>query len=196
MSPLVSTTSKHLIEILLTDPKIAETVYDDSKNKEKYKICTVRADGTIVMGKTRYLWWNRLINCQDVLPFESFALKVWNALVDMSSGINNTAIMKGLSHEIVMKSVRDNKYDWVIERLFDCWKHVAQHSSGFSAPEVPAGTRASGQGREREVYIDNDAPRNITININGQTKTIPIIDSVGDRMNIGLEFGFLGFKKM
>jgi len=196
MNTLVSQRSKLLINVLLTDPKIAEVVYEDSKNKDKYKICTIRDNGSIVMGKTRYLWWNQLLNCQDVLPFESFALKVWNALVDLSSGINNTAIMKGLSHEIVMNSVRDKKFDWIIDRLYDCWKHVAQNSAGFSAPEVPAGTQVSDQGCEQIRIVRNDAPNNIIIKINGQSKVIPIVDSVGDSWNVGLEFGLLGFKRV
>ena len=195
MDMLVSKRSKLLINVLLTDSKIAEVVYEDSKNKDKYKICTIRDDGSIVMGKTRCLWWNRLLNCQDVLPFESFALKVWNALVDLSSGINNTAIMKGLSQEIVMNSVRDRKYEWVIDRLYDCWKHVAQNSDGFSAPEVPAGTQVSDQGCGR-VHVVHDAPSNIIIKIKDETKVIPIVDSVGDTWPVGLEFGLLGFKKM
>ena len=195
MDTLVSQRSKLLINVLLTDPKIAEIVYEDSKNKDKYKICTIRDNGSIVMGKTKYLWWNQFLNCQDVLPFESFALKVWNALVDLSSGINNTAIMKGLSQEIIMNSVRDKKYDWVIDRLYDCWKHVAQNSAGFSSPEVPAGTQVSDQGWNgiREVQ---SGPSNIVIKINDQTRVIPIVDSVGDTWNVGLEFGLLGFKKI
>lgn len=191
MKTLVSERSKLLIKVLLSDPKIAEKVYEDSKNKEKYKICIIRNDGSIVMGKTKCVWWNQLLNCQDVLPFESFALKVWDALVDMSSGINNTAIMKGLSHEIVMKAVRGNEYDWVVDRLYDCWKHVAQDSSGFSAPEVPAGAQVTDQGRARFMKQE---PSTIVINLNGQSKVIPIIDSVGDRWDVGVEIGFLGFK--
>lgn len=193
MNTLVSNRSKLLIQVLLTDSKIAETVYEDSKNKEKYKICTIRDDGSIVMGKTKYRFWNQLLNCQDVLPFESFALKVWNALVDLSSGINNTAIMKGLSQEIIMNSVRDKKYDWVIDRLYDCWKHVAQNSEGYSA--VPAGTQVSDQGHTN-VDVVRDVPSQIVIKINDQKKVIPIVDSVGDTWNVGLEMGIVGFKKM
>lgn len=195
MDMLVSQRSKLLINVLLTDPKIAEIVYEDSKNKEKYKICTIRDNGSIVMGKTKVLWWNQLLNCQDVLPFESFALKVWNALVDLSSGINNTAIMKGLSQEIIMNSVRERKYDWVVDRLYDCWKHVAQNSAGFSSPEVPAGTQVSDQGCERVRVVDG-APNNIIIKIKDQTRVIPIVDSVGDPWEVGLEVGLLGFKKI
>lgn len=192
MKQLVDKRSKLLIEILLSDPKIAEKVYEDSTNKEKYKICTVRNDGAVVMGKTRFRWWNQLINCQDVLPFESFALKVWDALVDMSSGINNTAIMKGLSQDIVMNAVRDREFDWVVERLYDCWKHVAQNSSGYEKV-VPAGTRASGQDR---INVISESPRQIVINVNGQSKVLPIVDSVGDTWDIGLEFGLVGLKSM
>lgn len=193
MNTLVSNRSKLLIQVLLTDPKIAETVYEDSKNKDKYKICTICDNGAIVMGKTKYRWWNQLLNCQDVLPFESFALKVWNALVDMSSGINNTAIMKGLSQEIVMNSVRDKKYDWIIDRLYDCWKHVAQNSAGYST--VPEGTQVSDQGRYAGVVGETN-PRQIVINVNGKSRVIPIVDSVGDTWNVGLEVGVVGFTKM
>lgn len=191
MNTLVSNRSKLLIQVLLTDPKIAETVYEDSKNKDKYKICTICDNGSIVMGKTKCRWWNQLLNCQDVLPFESFALKVWNALVDMSSGINNTAIMKGLSQEIVMNSVRDKEYDWTVDRLYDCWKHVAQNSTGYS--EAPAGAQVSDQGRY--VSVNSNGPRQIVINVKGKSKVIPIVDSIGDTWDVGLEVGVVGFTK-
>lgn len=193
MNALVSERSKLSIRILLTDRKIAETVYEDSKNKDKYKICTIHNDGSVVMGKTKCLWWNQLLNCQDVLPFESFALKVWNSLVDMSSGINNTAIMKGLSQEIIMNSVRDKNYDWVVDRLYDCWKHVAQNSDGYAHLEEPAGSRAPGQGQMRTV-VQHNADK-IVINVNGEYyREIPIVDSNGDRWPVDLEIGLLGFK--
>lgn len=195
MSMLVSQRSKLLIKVLLTDAKITQSVYEDAKNKEKYKICTIRDNGSIVMGKTKFPWWNQFLNCQDVLPFESFALKVWNALVDMSSGVNNTAIMKGLSQEIIMNSVRDNKYDWVIERLYDCWKHVAQNSDGFANPVVSADAQATGQ--DRNVIVNqHHEPSKIVINVGNKSRIIPIIDSVGDTYDVGLEIGVLGFTKI
>lgn len=145
------------------------------------------------MGKTRFAWWNQLLNCQDVIPFESFALKIWDALVDLSSGINNTAILNGLSHEIVMKSVRDNKYDWVIERLYDCWSHVAQQSEGYHKPEVFEDTRRNGQGREK-VVIRNEEPMQIVLNIDGHRRVIPIVDSRGESMRLGVEVGITGIR--
>lgn len=193
METLISVKSKHLIDILLCDRKIAETVFEDTTNKEKYKICTIRNNGSIAMGKTRIKWWNQLLNCQDVFPFESFALKVWNALVDLSSGINNTAILKGLSQEIVMNAVRDKKYDWVVQRLYDAWAHVAQDSDGFQKPQVPAGN--DNLEHENRQY-PSSSPRQIVLNIGGQSKIIPIIDSVGDPLRIGVEVGITGFRRL
>ena len=111
---VLSERSRNLIKVLLSDEKIRQKVYEDTKEFEKYKICTICNDGTIVLGKTRWRFWNRLLNCQDELPFESFALRVWDALVDLSSGFNNTAILEGLSREIVLSSVREREYDYVL----------------------------------------------------------------------------------
>lgn len=193
MDKLISDKSKLLIRVLLTDSKISETIFENVKDRGKYKICTICDNGSIIMGKTRFAWWNQLLNCQDVIPFESFALKIWDALVDLSSGINNTAILNGLSHEIVMKSVRDNKYDWVIERLYDCWAHVAQESEGYRKPEVFEDTRRNGQGREKIVIRDNE-PMQIVLNIDGHRRVIPIVDSRGDSMRLGVEVGVTGIR--
>lgn len=105
----ISNQSKMMIQMMLTDSKISEKVFENTKDKEKYKICTIEDSGAVILGKTSWRLWNRLLNCQDILPFESFALKVWDALVDCSSGTNNKAILEGLSREVVMNSVRNKK---------------------------------------------------------------------------------------
>jgi len=186
------------METLLTDTHIAEKVFENQADKEKYKICTIQEDGTVIMGKTSVMWWNRLINCQDKLQFESFALRVWDALVDNSSGLNNKAITEGLSREIVVNSIRNKDYNWVVSRLFDCWSHVAQLSDGYQRPASPEGGQGvMPQGSERPVIIkSNDEPRQIVLNINGQNRVIPIYDSVGDPLNIGLEVGVTGFRRI
>lgn len=191
MSKSISDRSKLVIQLLLTDSKIAEKVFENVDDKEKYKICTIKNSGAVILGKTSCRFWNQLLNCQDKIPFESFALKVWDSLVDASSGINNTAIMKGLSQEIIMKSVREHEYDWVVGRLYDCWRHVAQKSEGYQQNVAPAGAPVNYQGVEKVTITDN-GPRKIVLNINGVEKTIPILDSIGDTFNIGLDFGITG----
>lgn len=186
------------MQTLLTDSKIAEAVYENEKDKEKYKICTIQSNGTVVMGKTSVSWWNKLLNCQDKLPFESFALKVWDALVDLSSGLNNKAITEGLSREIVINSVRNKDYNWVVSRLFDCWTHVAQLSEGYQEPASPAGGQGVvPQGREKVIITErNDEPKQIVLNVNGKPRVIPFIDSVGDQLNLGLEVGITGIRQL
>lgn len=192
---LVGPASKLLMQVLMTDPKISEKILNNTNDVDKYKICTIRDDGTIVLGKTSVRWWNQLLNCQDKIPFDSFALKVWDALVDMSSGLNNKAILNGLSIEIVKKSVRKHEYDNVVHRLYDCWTHVAQKSAGFQQALSPEGGPGSAQDCLEGINT-RSKQREIVININGTKKTIPFIDSVGDPLNIGLDYGFIGFHKV
>ena len=72
-------------------------------------------DGVIILGVTRFRWWNQLIGCQVKLPFESWALAVWDALVNMSKGGNKDALEHGLSVEIAKKAQREEEYNWVVE---------------------------------------------------------------------------------
>lgn len=197
MSALVSEKSRLLIQVLLTDTKIAEKVFENIHDKEKYKICTIENNGVVTLGKTSCRWWNRLLNCQDKLTFESFALKVWDALVDASSGLNNKAILHGLSQEIVMKSVRDREYDKVVERLYECWTHVAQNSAGYQSAPSPEGDLANGQGGTKVINVRPEGQRNIVIYLDDKTKhVIPFVDSIGDTFNIGLEYGITGLKRI
>lgn len=195
MEQLISHASKLLIQVLLTDSKISEKVLENSTDADKYKICMIRDNGTIVLGKTSVNWWNQLLSCQDKIPFDSFSLKVWSALVDMSSGLNNKAILDGLSIELVKKSVREKKYDDVVKRLYDCWTHVAQNSAGYQLPVFPAGNQGSAQDRV-VITNQNNASRNIVIKINGIEKTIPFVDSIGDPLRVGLDVGVVGIREL
>ena len=195
MEKLVSDASKLLMQVLMTDSNVSTKILDNANDAEKYKICTIRDNGTIVLGKTSVRWWNQLLGCQDKIPFDSFALKVWDALVDLSSGLNNKAILNGLSIEIVKNSVRKKDYKYVVHTLHDCWAHVAQKSEGYQKALSPEGGPGSAQDCPGLVRM-SEKPREIVININGTKKTIPFIDSNGDTLNIGLDYGFIGFRKM
>ena len=192
MKELVSDKSKLLIQIMLTDTKVRERVFENIKDREKFKTCTIHDDGTTVLGKTSFEWWNKLLNCQIVIPFESFALKIWDALVDLSSGLNNKAIMEGLSREVVMNSVRKTNYDWVVDRLFDCWKHVAQKSEGYKTSASPEGEEVIENRDGTPILNLNERERKIVICINGEERVIPIIDSIGDPLRLGLKYGITG----
>ena len=175
------------IEALLGDPRIAERVFNNREDNEKYKICTVNDTGTVILGKTRFRWWNALIKCQDKIQFIDFALRVWSALVDLSKGLNKEAVLKGLSQEIIEQSVRDNNYSYVVNRLFDCWRFVAQESVGFQ-PAVTEGIQ--------QVKVAHEITPRIILQVAGGEKTIPIVDSVGDEMRIGVKLGITGVEQI
>lgn len=190
MDKLVSSTSKSFIQSMLTDTKIKERITENTKKRDKYRVIDILDDGNIVLGETPIRFWNRLIGCQTVIPFESFALKIWDALVDLSSGINNEAITEGLSREIVMKSMRNKDYNWVIHRLFDCWLHVANKSLGFTESGSPEGEQVLRALDGNQIGVVRD--RKIILSINGEDRVLPILDSIGDPLRVGLKYGITG----
>lgn len=193
MEAILSEKSKKLIGMLLLEPQIKATVFEKLHHVDKYKMYTINDDGSITLGETKTQWWNKLIGCQLTIPFDSFALKVWEALVNLSTGVNQTAIIEGLSREIVMKAVKEKDFDWVVERLYDVATKVAQKSKitdGVGA--VPEGTRVSGP----RLNTVSNCPENLVININGcKKKVLSFKDCVGDPL-IEIEYGVIGAKRV
>ena len=119
MKKLLSDSSKLLVKFLLTKPKIAEKVFVDVKNNKEYKIYDVLDDGTIYLGESSIPFWNHLIKCEKKIPFELFALRVWDAVVGLADENAKTIIAEGLSKDILNNAIRDDKYDEVVNRLID-----------------------------------------------------------------------------
>ena len=192
MESLLSEKSKRIIGILLLEPQIKATVFEKIDHVDKYKMFTINNDGSITLGETKYNFWNRIIGCQLTIPFESFALKVWEALVNLSTGLNQKAIAEGLSREIVMKAVKEKDFNWVVERLHNVATMVAQKSQiadGIGADT--AGSPALGP----RLNTSEQLPRDIVININGRKQVCHFKDSVGDPM-FNVELGIVGLKRV
>lgn len=189
----MSEKSKKLVGMLLLEPQIKATVFEKLDHIDKYKMYTIKDNGDVVLGETKVQWWNNLIGCQRTVSFVDFALKVWEALVNLSTGANQTAIIEGLSREIVMKAVKERSYDWVVERLYDVATKVAQKSKitdGVGAD--PAGSRVSGP----RLNEGSNFPENLVININGsKKKVLSFKDCVGDPL-IEIEYGIVGAKRV
>ncbi len=177
---LLSDKSKKLIGILLSETSIRATVFEKIDNSEKYKMYTIEGNGCITLGETRFKFWNKLIGCQLTVPFESFALKVWQALVNLSNGLNREAIEKGLSQEIVMKAVKEKSFDWVVERLYDVATKVAQKSSISDGTDVATADAPGKSGPRRMVETITPQREEIVININGCKHTLRCNDAFGD----------------
>lgn len=128
----LSEKSVKLIEMLLEDPAIKGNLIDDP-NKEVYKTLTICEDGSIVLGKTRCLWWNRLIGDEKTLSFIDFAIKVITALSGQANN-QNEIVLKGLTEDLIRKAVAADKYDYVVDRLFDVARYGTSgpiHSEAF-----------------------------------------------------------------
>lgn len=200
-SKLLSEKSRKIIGLLLLEPQIRANVFETIDHSEKYKIYTIKDDGSVILGVTKFIWWNKLIGCQTIIPFESFCFKVWDALVNLSEGINQKAILEGLSREIVMNSIRKQNYDWLTERLYNIATMVAQKS------QLSDGERSMtdngplyhvGKSGQAHGAIDNSndsTPRELCININGVKKRMSFVDAIGDP-TFQVEIGVTNVKKL
>ena len=192
MEALLSPKSKGIISILLLDKEIKAHVFEKIDHIDKYKMYTIMDNGDVVLGETKYTFWNRLIGCQRTIPFESFALKVWDALVNLSVGLNQKAIMEGLSREIVMKAVKEKDFNWVVERLDNVVRMVAQKSTIADG----AGVSTAGDGAfGPKLNTSNQTPSGVIINVNGRKQVCHFKDSLGDPV-IDVEVGIVGVKRV
>lgn len=132
----LSSKSVKLIELLLSDPTIRKELIDD-KNGELFKTVTIQEDGSIVLGKTRCLWWNRLLGDEKILSFTDFAFRTVAALSGQKCNVNDI-ILKGLSEEVIRNAIQDDQFDVVVDRLFDAARYGVQgnlNSTGFAVSD-------------------------------------------------------------
>lgn len=182
-----------LMHYLMQDATIASKVKSTGKPKKPYAIYTINSDGTVVLGETRYRWWNQLIKCQFTLTFEMFATCVWDALVDLSTGENQEALLQGLSKEILEKAQREKKYDWVVERLVDCFRHVC-NSKDDTEPRLEGRPGKSGrkEGASPLVIRDSDGkPVVVNVNLGNTTRAFRFPDATGNA-NLVVDLGVVG----
>ena len=156
---------------LLEEEKISNKVYNNLKDKDRYPLCTICVDGTIILGKTKYHFINQLLSCQDKIPFESFALRVWDALVELSAGENTIALKENLSIEIAKKAIVEGDYNGLVKKLVLCYEHVCNKKPISNETSADAGGEAS--------TIDEGV---ITIVNGNRRRMIKVKDDIGDSL--------------
>lgn len=168
---------------------IANKVKAAGKEGRSYKSYRIDdTDGTVTLGETTFWFWNQLIGCKRELTFESWALAVWDALVDLSSGLNAKALEEGLSVEIAKEAQREEKYNEVVLRLHTCYKHVC---NGDGQSSLAGDPRKSGS-RVVVAQAPVDSETNVILNVNGKhIHTYRLLDATG-RASIDLECGITG----
>ena len=183
--PLTEFSIKHM-EILMLDKVIAEKIQSAAAEGKSYALCEIKEDGRVILGETRFDFWNRLIGCRTTLQFESWALAVWDALVCLSKDGNAVAIEEGLSVEIAKKAQRDGDYNWVVDRLVDIYRHVCNNKDG-GAP-LEGGRRKSGSS----VVVGNVAePVVVNVNVADKRRVFRFPDATGKAF-LNVETGIVG----
>jgi len=188
---LLTQNSITLMAYLMENETVRNKVKAAGEEGKSYAIYSFRNDGIVVLGETKYPFWNQLIGCRFKLPFAAWALAVWDALVDLSTGANSEALEEGLSVEIAKKAKRETEYNWVVERLVDCYRHVCDKVDGGVSLEGGAGKSGSSSGSTRCVVFANDPEVNVNINVEGVKRTLRVPDATG-RAFLDLDLGVTG----
>lgn len=174
------------MEILMHNEVVAEKIQSATKEGKSYALCEIKENGQVILGETRFDFWNRLIGCRTTLTFESWALAVWDALVCLSKGDNATAIEEGLSIEIAKKAQRDGDYNWVVARLSDIYDHMCNNKNGGASLE--GDQRKSGSS----VVVDKVAtPVVVNVNFDEKRRVFRFPDATG-KANLVIETGVVG----
>lgn len=177
MNKPLSDSTVLLMRFLMSDETIRNKVYAAGEEDKTYVRHDINHDGKVILGETKYSFWNRLIGCRFKLTFESWALCVWDALLDLSTGGNNKALEQGLSTEIATKAQRAEEYSWVVKRLYDCYEHVCDKKFGGVVSEGTRGDMGSNMTKQHIVVPNNDVV--ININAHGIQRKVSIPDSTG-----------------
>lgn len=181
-----------LMHHLMTNETISNKVKAAAEKGKTYVTYTIRKDGIVILGETKYPFWNQLVGCRFKLTFKSWALAVWDALLDLSAGGNATAIERGLSVEIAQKAQRVEDYEWVVKRLYDCYEHVCNNKGNGVSSEGDQGKNGSNASQGRTVICNNE-PVTININANNLRKTLRFPDATG-RASLNFDLGVVGVR--
>lgn len=122
----------HLIQLLLDEPKIRERIIRDfaPQKRDHNNVLVIMDIHKIRFGK--YNWngfggfWNSLIKCYEEISFSDFFVKTWDALSDMTIGnqLIHTAVVEGLSRETLLRGIKNEDYDFIVDRFFDVVRHL------------------------------------------------------------------------
>lgn len=122
--------AEDLIGYLFKEPKIRQKVLSSLKPQARNytEVKIVPEEERIYIGK--YSWggfsgfWQNLIKCFDHISYDDFYLKVWDALLEMSTNpVVNEAIREGLSREVVIQGIHAKDQN-ILHRFFDVCRHL------------------------------------------------------------------------
>lgn len=107
------------IMIMFNDPSIRKEVIDEKESNLYSKITVDAETGDIVLGKTRFLWWNQLIGAEKRISLAEFVFKVIGALTSKAETEGRGRMVSaGLLKDLSDLLNREGRSNDVINRLF------------------------------------------------------------------------------
>lgn len=163
------------VMIMFNDPSIRKEVIDDKESNLYSKITVDTETGDIVLGKTRFVWWNQLIGAEKRISLPEFVFKVIGALSskaeeDGRGQMVSAGLLKDLS-DLLNREGRSND---VINRLF--LVGYIGVKTAWSCPNM-----------EAEGFASNNKPTEVKLHVNEEVRTFELPGS-GDpilRVKIG-----------
>lgn len=153
--------SAFLIRIMFAEPAITKELIDN-KESNYYSSLTVDTEKCeIVLGKTRFKWWNSLIGAEKRISIEEFAFKVIGALANKAKEEQSAErISKGLLEDIADALQREGRSNDIIDRLF---------LVGYLGVKTTWSCSSMNINRE-----GNNNPPTVNIRMNEETKTFKL----------------------
>lgn len=135
-----------LLRIMFSEPEIMKELID-GKDSSYFSRLDIDADtGTMVLGKTRFAWWNDLTGDKKTISLEEFAFKAIGFLGSKAKNEGHgNKVTVGLLEDITDALHREGRSNDVIDRLFlvgylgvkttwSCLSMSSQETHGESEP--------------------------------------------------------------
>lgn len=107
------------IQLMFSEPAVKEALIDASESNLYSKIRIDLETCEIILGKTRFDWWNRLVGAEKRIALETFALKLIGILSQKVDNDNRSSIIKqGLAGDVIDSLTRQGRSNDIVDRLF------------------------------------------------------------------------------
>ena len=134
-------TSKDLLKLLLKDGDIS-SIFIDHDHRELYKKLTIEDNGDFVLGKTNFVWWNRLFGDEKTISFTDFALKAIKVLSNKPHA-NENIVREGLVDHVIKKLLDEENPNCVVDVLFDCARYGVRSSVSTRGISIGSNVRVT-----------------------------------------------------
>lgn len=170
-----------IIQYLLEDPTIKGILVDENK-KEVFSRIDINEDGSIVLGKTSFKWWNRFIGDEKIVSFNEFAIKAANAISGQKNNTNEQ-VFNGLLEVIGKRGIKNEDYSYVIDQLLIATKFGMDGPLKCRCINLDSGDPTETRKSVRQQIEDGD----VKIRVRGKSDQIPLkfrVNSFGDDITI------------